>query len=69
MTLLRGELLALTYGYLLAAIPVGAAALAGVASPIYRLERGTLLRWWSWGALAIVASAILVYRVLPLLAR
>lgn len=46
--------------YLLAGIPISLAALAGRMSPMYRLERGVLLQWWSRLALVIVAAAFMV---------
>lgn len=44
--------------YLLAAIPVGAIALAGIVTPLYRMPRAWYARCWSWMALILVASAI-----------
>ena len=55
------------YAYLLAGIPIVFIALAGRASPMYQVETQRLVRWWSWMALVFVASAVLVYRVLPLI--
>jgi hypothetical protein len=43
--------------YLLAGLPIGAALLAGKASPLYRLPAAQLARWWSRLALALVAAA------------
>lgn len=57
---------AVAMAYLLAGLPVGAAALAGRMTPMYRLERGVLLRWWGWGAVAIIVCVILQTRLLPL---
>ena len=58
MRLLEAELAAILGGYLLAAIPVGAAWVAGRMSPVYRLPTAQLFRWWSWFALILVASAV-----------
>jgi hypothetical protein len=46
--------------YALAAIPVGAAFLAGRMSPLYRMPDRWLCRWWSRFALVIVAVAVLI---------
>jgi hypothetical protein len=61
-SLLDREITVIGSAYLLAAIPVAAAWLAGQASPLYRVEDGRLRRWWSWMALIIVLSALTVAR-------
>jgi hypothetical protein len=58
MRLLEAELAAILAAYLLAAIPVGAAWVAGRVSPLYRLPTYQLCRWWSWFALILVAAAV-----------
>jgi len=63
MTLLERELTVILPAYLLAGIPVGAAWLAGRASPLYRLEGNKLQRWWSWMALIVVLSALAVAHI------
>jgi hypothetical protein len=54
--------------YLLTAIPVGAAVLAGHLSPLYRMSAGWYLRCWSRLALVFVAAVIVVYRLIPAIA-
>jgi len=49
--------------YLLAGLPVGAALLAGRASPLYRLPLAELARWWSRMALALVLGAFVFARL------
>lgn len=60
MTLLQSELTVIIAAYALAAIPVGAAFLAGRMSPLYRMPDRWLCRWWSRFALVIVAVAVLI---------
>lgn len=60
MTLLQDELTVVVGAYVLAAIPIGLIMLAGRMSPLYAVPGGHVLRWWSWFALAIVASAVLM---------
>lgn len=55
--MIEREATVLLGAYLLAALPIGAALLAGRASPLYRLELVVLARWWSRLALALVAAA------------
>jgi hypothetical protein len=43
--------------YFLAGIPVAFAVLAGLCSPFYRQPWDRLVRWWSWMACIVVASA------------
>jgi len=56
--LLERELMVITGAYVLAGIPVGALMLASRLSPLYRLPKGFLCRWWSRFALVIVALAL-----------
>ena len=58
MRLLEAEVAAILAAYLLAAIPVGAAWVAGRMSPVYRLPTYQLCRWWSWFALILVAAGL-----------
>jgi hypothetical protein len=51
--------IAVVGAYLLAGIPVGAFALLGRMSPVYRFPREALIRYWSWGALVVVVTATL----------
>jgi hypothetical protein len=60
MTLFQQELTVIITAYLLAGIPIGAIMLFGRASPLYRVPRSYLCRWWSRFALAIVAFALLI---------
>ena len=60
--LLEREASVLLAAYLLAGLPVGAALLAGRASPFYRLPLAELARWWSRMALALVLAALAVAR-------
>ena len=60
MRLIETELLVLGLSYLLASLPIGGIVLAGRISPLYQRSRHEYLRWWSWGALLIVAAALLV---------
>ena len=46
--------------YLLAGIPVAAFALMGRMSPVYAMPRRRLMTYWSWAALAIAESSILL---------
>ena len=46
--------------YLLAGIPVAAFALMGRVSPVYAMPRRKLVTYWSWAALAIAESSILL---------
>jgi hypothetical protein len=43
--------------YVLAGIPVAFIILAGLCSPLYRQPWDRLVRWWSWMACIVVASA------------
>jgi len=56
--LLERELMVITGAYVLAGSPVGALMLASRLSPLYRLPKGFLCRWWSRFALVIVALAL-----------
>lgn len=47
-------LIAVAAAYLLAGLPVGAAALVG------GLSRSELMRWWGWGALGVIVLALLM---------
>jgi hypothetical protein len=60
MPLLQSELTVIISAYLLAAIPIGAAFLAGRMSPLYRMPDRWLCRWWSRFALVIVVLAVLI---------
>lgn len=55
--MIRAEATVIVGAYLLAGLPIGAAMLAGRASPLYRLPRVQLARWWSRMALGLVLSA------------
>jgi hypothetical protein len=65
MTLLQHELQVVVGAYLLAAIPIGAIVVAGRMSPLYRLPREHLWRWWSRFALVIVGFAVLISVLAP----
>src|SRR5262245_59792677 len=56
--LLQHELTVLVGAYLVAALPVGSLALASRMSPLYRISRTYLCRWWSRGALVVVAACL-----------
>jgi len=60
MGLVQRELVVIVLAYLLAAIPIGGAVLAGRMSPMYQLPAERLCRYWSWFALGIVASTVVV---------
>ena len=60
MTLLQRELAVIVGAYVLAGLPIGAIVLAGRMSPLYRVPRPHLCRWWSRFALVIVACAVLL---------
>jgi hypothetical protein len=60
MALLQSELTVIIGAYVLAAIPVGAAFLAGRMSQLYRMPDRWLCRWWSRFALVIVAFAVVI---------
>jgi hypothetical protein len=64
MTLIHRELSVILNAYLLAAIPLTFAILAGAWSPLYRQPWSRLARWWSWMALGLVASAIAIVGLL-----
>lgn len=53
--LLEAELIVVCLAYLMAGVPVGGLVLAGRMSPLYRVPRADLCRWWSWMALVIAA--------------
>ena len=57
MSLLHSELLVIANAYFLAGIPVAFAVLAGLCSPLHRQPWDKLVRWWSWMACIVVASA------------
>jgi hypothetical protein len=63
MTVVQHELQIVVGAYLLAALPMAAIVLAGRMSPVYRLPREHLCRWWSRFALVIVALALLISAV------
>ena len=60
MALLQSEATVIISAYVLAAIPIGAAFLAGRMSPLYRMPDHWLCRWWSRFALLIVVFAVLL---------
>ena len=66
MSLLYREVVVVGFSYLLAGIPVGLAAVAGAATPLYRLPAGRLTVLWSRMALVVVASVFVLYRLVPL---
>lgn len=55
MRLLEAELAITMTAYLMAGIPVGGILLAGRMSPLYRIPRNDLCRWWSRCALILAA--------------
>lgn len=59
MRLIEAELVIAGAAYLLAAVPVGGAVLAGRLSPLYRLPTDDLCRWWSRCALLVAAALVL----------
>ena len=64
MALIHRELAVVLDAYLLAGIPIVFAAVAGLMSPMYRQPWQALVRWWSWMALVVVASAVLLFVLL-----
>ena len=64
MALIHREVAVVLNAYLLAAIPIVFVAMAGVMSPLYRQPWQLLVRWWSWMALVVVASAFLLFVLL-----
>ena len=56
--MIRAEVVVVAGAYLLAALPIMAAYAAGKASPLYRIERAQLARWWSRMALGLVVVAL-----------
>jgi hypothetical protein len=58
MRLLATEIVVLGLSYLLSAVPVGGIVLVGRMSPLYRLPRRDLYRWWSWCALLMTGCLL-----------
>jgi len=63
MGLVERELVVIALAYLVAAIPIGGALLAGRMSPLYRLPTHRLCCYWSWFALLIVTLTIVLAAV------
>ncbi|HZO97311.1 MAG TPA: hypothetical protein VFB42_08065 [Gaiellaceae bacterium] len=57
--LLEAELAIVGSAYLMAGVPVGGIVLAGRVSPLYRLPRADLWRWWSRCGCLVAAALIL----------
>jgi hypothetical protein len=56
----KAPLFAVASAFLLAGVPVAAAALAGRTSPMYARPARDYLCWWTWGALLILVAAYLL---------